>query len=104
MAQRIFTCLLILLLLSSCLDDIQAAASPDTDDDILAMQDNEYLPAVCQYQTRRVSGAGAPFAGWLDTLASDPRTASTAMSSLGRFKPSSWLGLNILYVIMSFQC
>ena len=59
--------ILILLLLSSCVDDIQAAATPGTDDDILAMQDNEFLPAVIQYRTRRVSGVGEPFAGWLDS-------------------------------------
>src|SRR5579884_2589312 len=42
---------LMLLLAFSALNDVCAAATPDTSDDVTAAEDNEYLPCACRPDT-----------------------------------------------------
>jgi hypothetical protein len=61
MISKSFTVLLVLLVFSVRADDIAAAATPDPDDDVLAAQDNDYLPAARLARTRAAQEQKTPF-------------------------------------------
>src|SRR5262245_12671088 len=98
MVPKIVTTLLILLPLSSQWDDIQAAATPDPEDNILALQDNDYLA------TDRATGIQSQpdaesFASLLVGFSCDLHTSSS--SPLSCTKRSYLFGNDIICVLMS---
>ena len=103
MALKSFVFLLVLALLSSRADDLRAAATPDPDDDVLAAQDNEYLPVATDHRLRigpnDDTSVGTPKAGISDQLP----LASSAAASLPS-KPAPFLPRDPLSSLMSFQC
>ena len=52
MALKSLVCLLVFALLASRADDLEAAATPDPYDDVLAAQDNEYLPVATDHRLK----------------------------------------------------
>jgi hypothetical protein len=102
MVAKIFTTLLILLPLSSQLDDIQAASTPDPVDDILALQDNDYLATARVSRTEGQSDTGESFSGSPIAMLCDGHTPSGSL--LGWIMRSFWFGADIIFVMMSFQC
>jgi hypothetical protein len=102
MVAKIITTLLILLSLSSQLDDIQAASTPDPDDDIFALQDNDYLAPARVTRTESQSEAGECFAGSPFVMSCDVHTSSAF--PLGCTMRSFWFGPDIMFGMMSFQC
>jgi hypothetical protein len=101
MVLKIITPLLILLSLSSQLDDIQAAATPERDDDLLAAQDNDYLVAVKDDGTKTEPNNEVPAHNGQNASVNDP---SKFTAVLAQRDPLLSYFLNPLYVLMSFQC
>jgi|SRR5262245_50496300 len=103
MALKSFVFLLVLALLSSRADDLRAAATPDPDDDVLAAQDNEYLPAATDHRLRigpnDDTPVGTTMAGISDPL---PLASSAALSLPSR--PATFLSRDPLSILMSFKC
>jgi|SRR5262245_43278684 len=104
MISKSFTALLVLLVLSAWADDIAAAATPDSDDDVLAAQDNDYLPAVRPERPRAASNEVTPFSFGLNVPASCPSAVSPTTVRPPHSSPSPWLSADPLYSLMSLQC
>src|SRR5215471_18741018 len=68
MISKSFTALLVLLVLSVKADDIAAAATPDLDDDVLAAQDNDYLPSVRAERRKVAAEENTPYSFELNVL------------------------------------
>jgi hypothetical protein len=105
MVLKSVTHLLILLLLLSYLDDLQAASTPDPNDDILAAEDNEYLPVVRDARLRtELDDEASPSQGRLNATASDRSTFASRPVLLAHGSPFLTLVPDPLSVLMSFQC
>ena len=105
MVLKCVTHLLILLLLLSYLDDIQAAGTPDPNDDILAAEDNEYLPVVRDARLRtELDDEASPFHGRLHATARDRSTVASRPVLPAHGSPFLTLVPDPLSVLMSFQC
>src|SRR5262245_23637801 len=104
MISKSFTSLLVLLVLSVQADDIAAAATPDLDDDVLAAQDNDYLPAVRPERLKAVAEADTPFSFGLKVPASSPSAVTPTISWLLHSRLSLGLCSDLLYSIMSIRC
>ena len=104
MISNSFATFLVLLVLSTWADDIAAAATPDPDDDILAAQDNDYLPVVRPARPRAALAEAMPFAFGMNVRVSRPRAATPTLAWLPHSSPSPWLSADLLYSIMSLQC
>jgi hypothetical protein len=104
MTLKIITHLLIILPLSSQLDDILAASTPDPDDDILAAQDNDYLPAIHRTKSKVSPDGELPFHRGLTARVSDSPALASAAALLVHVSSFLLLFPNPLYVLMSFQC
>jgi hypothetical protein len=104
MVVKFITHLLIVLLLSSQLDDIRAAATPEPIDDVLAAQDNDYL-SIVRITTPKVAPNGDPWVCQVPTaLASGPPASLSAPGMPTHALPFLALFADPLYVLMSFQC
>jgi len=103
MISKCITASLVLLVLSVRADDIAAAATPDPDDDVLAAQDNDYLPAARLARTRAARQQETPFPFGLNVPATSPIAAYSAMG-LPHASPFLWLRGDLLYSFMSLQC
>jgi hypothetical protein len=103
MILKIITHLLIILPLSSQLDDILAASTPEPDDDILAAQDNDYLPAIHRIKLKESPNGELPFHhGLTARVSGSPALASAAL--LASAFSLLLLFSDPLYVLMSLQC
>jgi hypothetical protein len=94
---------LILLVLSTPVDDIVAAGTPDPDDDIFATENNNYVPAVREGRGRPIAGEETPLYGF-----NDQTSGCTVITPTTFRHPNSticpWLGVDLLYLFMSVQC
>ena len=102
--RRIFSAYLVLLVFSAWADDIWAAATPDPDDDILASQDNDFLPSVRREQFRATPEDEVPIAyGFKCTTGGVSAEAPTLVQppSNATFPP---IIADLLHTLMSLQC
>src|SRR5215813_2103544 len=104
MLSKSFIALLVLLLLSVRADDITAAATPDLDDDVLAAQDNDYLPGVRSERTKAAADENTPHSFELNVPTSRPRASTPTIARIPHSSASPWLSADLLYCIMSLQC
>jgi len=104
MIPKSFACFLGLLVLSVPADDITAAATPDLDDDVLAAQDNDFLPAARSERPKAAAEEDPPYSFGLNFPASSPSAGSPTIAWLPRSSPSPWLSADLLCSIMSLQC
>jgi hypothetical protein len=104
MILKILTHLVIILPLSSRWDDIQAAATPDPDDDVLAAQDNDYLPAIHNAKPKVSPNAGPPFHRGLNVRVRGSRGTASDTAWLAHALPFLSLFPDPLHVLMSLQC
>jgi hypothetical protein len=102
--SKSFTALLVLLVLSVRADDIAAAATPDLDDDILAAQDNDFLPGARSERPKAAAEENTPNSFGLNVPARSPRASTPTIARLPHSSPSPWLSADLLYSIMSLQC
>jgi hypothetical protein len=96
--------LLVLLLLSSQALDLQAALTPDPDDDILATEDNEYLPVVTDHRLRAAPADELPVYCRLNAGASGPLPIVAHDTLFTHCQPFLSFFADPLCVLMSFQC
>jgi hypothetical protein len=99
-----FTFLLILALLSARVDDLQAAATPDPYDDVLAAQDNTYVAVVYDARLRTSLDAEWPMYRGMKARASGALTTASAGDLPALAVPFLTLYPNPLYVLASLQC
>jgi hypothetical protein len=104
MISKSFTCFLVLLVLSTWADDLAAAATPDLDDDVLAAQDNDYLPAVRLERRKVAAEENTPCSFGLNIPVSSPSAVSPTIAWRSHSSSSPWLSADLLYSIMSLQC
>ena len=104
MISKSFTALLVLLVLSVQADDIAAAATPDLDDDVLAAQDDDYLPAVRAERRKVAAEEIAPYSSELNVPVSRGSAKTPTISWFPHSSPSPWLSADLLYCIMSLRC
>ena len=104
MISKSFTVLLVLLVLSVQADDIAAATTPDPDDDVLAAQDNDYLPSARSGRPKAAVEENTPNPIGLNVPASSPRAVTSTMAWLPSSGSSPWLSADLLYSTMSLQC
>lgn len=90
--------ILALAVLSTRADDIAAAATPDPDDDVLAAQDNDGLPAVGRQRPRVTPAETTPCSLGVRL----PTRGRSALSPTAVRIPR--LGADLLYALMSLQC
>ena len=95
---------LILLVLSTPVDDIVAAGTPDPDDDIFATENNNYVPAGREVRGKAMAGEERPLLYRLDVPTSSPSVASPAIFGLPDASRFPWLSTNPLYFFMSLLC
>jgi hypothetical protein len=95
---------LILVVLLGRADDIVAADTPDPNDDILATQDNDYLPAVPAIRPNSTVAKRLPLLYGLNAQTSGCRAVTSTVVRLPFPNPSPWLGADPLYSLMSLQC
>jgi hypothetical protein len=96
-----FTHLLVLLLLSGCLDDAWAVVTPDADDDRLAAENNEYPPRPSQYLRTPAPARDLPLPG--DLLAAGLSGTGPAHPTTQPAQLPVPSGPPLLYVLMSLQ-
>ena len=104
MIRRIFSTFLVFLVFSAWADDIWAAATPDPDDDILASQDNDFLPSVRREQFKAPPEDEVPIAYGLKCTTG---CASAEVPSLVQFHCKASFPpfiADVLRTLMSFQC
>jgi len=99
MTRAILPYLLILLLATAWVDDAVAAATPDPADDLLALQDNEYLPAAARPCTRSCSLDSLPPEPVPPTLARPGLTSAARLSPAGP-RPA---GPPLVYVLLTLR-
>ena len=97
----IYRYLCFLLLLSCHLDDWSASVTPDPDDDVLAAENNDFLPSVCQHRPKCSQPDDGPSGSCplalVHLAASMPGTRPVSSLSL---EPR---GTSLLYRLMSLQ-
>ncbi len=94
---------LMLLLAFSALNDVCAAATPDTSDDVTAAEDNEYLPCACRPDTGPAGVSDLPSPCLPDTADGAPGTAG-ARGTPPAPQPDPLAGPPLLYTFMSLRC
>jgi hypothetical protein len=104
MISKSFTAILVLLVLTVQADDIAAAATPDHDDDVLAAQDNDYIPAVRPERPGAAPEEVMPYSFGLNASASGPSAGSPGIVRLPHSSPFPRLSADRLYSLMSLQC
>jgi len=104
MAIKSLICLMILGLLSSRADDLQAAATPDPDDDILAAQDNQYLSVVPGARLKTFQDAEWRMYAGLNVRANGSLAIASGGILLTQAVPFLSLYTDPLYVLVSLQC
>jgi hypothetical protein len=104
MLSKSFTCFLVLLVLSVQADDIAAAATPDLDDDVLAAQDNDFLPAARSKRPKGAAEEDPAYCFGMNFPASRPSAGSPTIAWLPRSSPSPWFCTDLLCSIISLQC
>jgi hypothetical protein len=103
MVFRSHSFLLILLVLSTPVDDIVAAGTPDPEDDILATENNNFVPAVREGRGRPITDEETPLHGSNDQ-AIDCSAVTPTTFRLRNSNCFPWLGADLLYFFMSVQC
>jgi hypothetical protein len=99
-ASKALPCFLILLLASASVDDIWASFTPDPDDDVLTLEDNEFLqPTPQREQTPALELA---FPQPADSAVAASASPSAAVGHPWD-PPSSGAAPALLYVLMSLQ-
>jgi hypothetical protein len=102
MGRNKLSCLLVLLVVSTPLDDLWAAATPGPEDDVLAAANNDFLLAARPSQRRGPFDRGV----WAPTVypnaANLPSTASP-LRPPPKANPGGPWGAARLYALMSLQ-
>jgi hypothetical protein len=99
----VFICrhLCFLLLLSCHLDDLPAIVTPDPDDDVLAAENDDFLPSCFQHQSKLFQpDEDLPGS---HPLALRPTAASTPGARPVSSPPPEPHGTSLLYCLMSLQ-
>jgi hypothetical protein len=94
---------LIVLLLSALVDDGFAAATVDTDDDLLAAENNLYLHGTAMCPQQHSGKADLPLPGAPYAAAFNDPTSVTALGPSANAEPASLAGQPLLYLFMSLR-
>jgi hypothetical protein len=94
---------LIALLVSACLDDVWAAATPDDSDDAQAAQDNDYLSDDSAQELKGLSADTKPVLRTVEAVDADHHVAGIWVA-MPQARPPGLDGTTLLYLFMSLLC
>jgi hypothetical protein len=94
-------CLCFLLSLSCHLDDLPAVVTPDPDDDVLAAENDDFLPSLRQHQPKPSQPDDDPPGSC--PPAPGPLAARTPRARPVPTRPPGPRGTSLLYLLMSLR-